>query len=73
MPQIKTQCQQVLDWIKREPITQMQALAHLGVFRLASRINDLRNQGVAINSSMVEVVDRFGRSRRVAKYSMGGK
>lgn len=71
MPQIRTQYQQVQDWLKREPLTAMQAQIHLGVARLAARINELREDGFPVQSEMIEVQDRYGRVKRVAKYSMG--
>lgn len=49
-----SQNEAVLQWLKREPITPIQALAHLRVMRLAARVNDLKNRGYAINTSMVE-------------------
>ena len=49
-----SQNEAVLQWLKREPITPIQALAHLRVMRLAARVNDLKNQGHAIHTRMVE-------------------
>ena len=66
----KTQCQQVLDWLKREPITAMQALAHLSCFRLAARVHELKDSGHKINKRMVEVYDRHGAVRYIAQYWM---
>jgi hypothetical protein len=53
MPQIRTQYQQVQDWLKREPLTAMQALVHLGVARLAARIHELREDGFPVKSEMI--------------------
>jgi len=47
------------------PITAMEALKLYGCFRLASRVNDLRNKGHFITTEMVEV-----RGKRIAKYSL---
>lgn len=47
------------------PITPMAALSLYGCFRLASRINDLRNKGHIITTEMIEV-----RGKRIAKYSL---
>ena len=33
------------DWLKREPITAIQALAHIRCMRLAARIDELRHEG----------------------------
>ena len=48
-----SQNEAVLNWLKREPITPIQALAHLRVMRLAARVNDLKNQGYAIHTYRV--------------------
>lgn len=47
------------------PITPMQALKLYKCFRLASRVNDLRNKGHFITTDMIEV-----RGKRIAKYSL---
>ena len=42
----KTQVKDVLRYMHENgSITQLEALSELGVFRLASRVNDLRNLG----------------------------
>ena len=56
----------LLKWLKREPITPAQALAHLGCFRLAARIGELKNEGHDIKSEIVEVVG----GKHVARYSL---
>ena len=56
----------ILKWLKREPITPAQALAHLGSFRLAARIDELRQDGHPIYTEMVEV---YG-GKHVARYSL---
>lgn len=61
-----SQKHELLQWLKREPITPIQALAHIGIFRLASRINDLRNDGNVIST---ELIDIHG-GRRVARYTL---
>ena len=56
----------ILDWLKREPITAIEALAHLRVMRLAARIDDLRNEGHSIRTEMIEVPS----GKHVARYSL---
>ena len=51
-------------------ITQIEALQHLGVLRLASRISDLRRCGVDITSEFVEVKNRYGEKSRVKRYRL---
>jgi hypothetical protein len=52
------------------PIRPMTALNDLGIYRLASRINDLRNDGHKIKTKKVEVVNRWGESTYIAEYSL---
>ncbi len=49
-------------------INPMQAWQELGIYRLASRANDLRNAGHNIITEKVEVNNRFGEVCRVASY-----
>jgi hypothetical protein len=49
------QCQQVLSHLQSgRPITALEALNLYGIFRLASRIHDLKKHGVEIQSRDVE-------------------
>lgn len=50
-------------------ITQDEAKAEYGCARLASRINELRKQGVAIKTDMVDGVGKHGKIS-YAKYSL---
>ena len=62
----------VLDYIRCfGSITALDALADLGVMRLASRISDLKRMGYHIEKQMVEKTNRFGEPVRVAEYRMG--
>ena len=56
----------ILDWLKREPITAIQALAHIRCMRLAAKIDELRHEGYAIHTEMITV----GSGKQVARYSM---
>lgn len=65
-----TQCIRIIDYMKRfGSITQYQALADLGVMRLASRISELRKQGYNIKGEMIEVKNRFDEICNVKRYS----
>ena len=67
-----TQSQRVLDYINRcGSITQKEASEHLGVARLASRVNDLRRAGHPIVSEVETGQNRFGEPTRWARYRMG--
>jgi hypothetical protein len=49
------QCQQVLSHLQSgKPITALEALNLYGIFRLASRIHDLKKCGVEIQSREIE-------------------
>jgi len=51
----KTQAQKILSHLKRGwKITQSDAFHKYGCWRLASRINDLRNLGFDIRTKMIE-------------------
>lgn len=65
-----TQCTRIIDYMKQfGSITQYQALADLGVMRLASRISELRKQGYNIKGEMIEVKNRFDEVCNVKRYS----
>lgn len=66
---IETQCARVLKYLKEnKSITAMGALNELGIFRLASRIYDLRQSGVEISDNWKEVENRFGEKCRIKEY-----
>ena len=50
-----SQTTQILDMLKRGPVTAMDALKQAGCFRLAARIADLRQQGHHIETETIEV------------------
>ena len=51
-------------------ITPLEALKEFGCMRLASRINDLKNQGYNIVSEKVSIKNRNGKKISFAKYSI---
>ena len=53
-------------------ISQLEALRDLGVMRLASRISDLRKQGVDIVSWREAVNNRYGEKCYIKRYGIGG-
>ncbi len=56
----------ILDTLKRQPLTQMDALKGCGCFRLASRINDLRRAGHDIETKTLELPN----GKHVAQYHL---
>lgn len=64
------QTDRVLAYIREfGSITQLEALRDLGVFRLASRISDLKRQGYAITGKMEAVKNRYGEDCYIKRYS----
>lgn len=62
-----TQNQQILDHLRTgKDITPLKALGLYGVYRLAARINELRNQDVPIET----VIRTDGQGRTYASYKM---
>lgn len=51
-------------------ITPMEAMQEYGIMRLASRINDLRRDGVMIERTMVSGKNRYGEKTSYASYSL---
>jgi biotin operon repressor len=52
-------------------LTQEEAKNLYGIARLASRINDLRDMGYKIDSTRIDVLNRWGETCHVAQYSGG--
>lgn len=51
---MKTQKQQIQNYLQTgKPLTPIQALNKFGCFRLAARIADLRNDGLAIATKII--------------------
>jgi len=66
-----TQAERVLAYIEQfGSITQYEALQDLGCMRLASRISDLKKNGIPIQSETITVKNRFGENCYVKKYSL---
>jgi hypothetical protein len=66
---LNTQNKRLLYYLHtHDGVTQLEALNELGIFRLASRISDLRRQGEDISSEMVTVNNRFGEKVRIKRY-----
>ena len=64
-----TQCNKVLEYMRTfGSITQLQALQDIGCMRLASRITDLRAQGIAIGVRMKTGKKRDGGKTTFAEY-----
>ncbi len=65
-----TQCEMVIDYLNEYgSITPLEAMRDLGIYRLASRISDLKKQGHKIKSKMVAVRTRNDGTTHIASYS----
>ncbi len=63
-----TQNTKIIEYLSRNgEITQREALG-LGIYRLASRINELRKAGWNIDTEMREVTNADGTTSRIAVY-----
>lgn len=64
-----TQKDKIIHYLNRYGhITQRDALA-LGIYRLASRVNDIRRDGIPIRTDMKTVVNVDGTKSNIAVYS----
>lgn len=69
-----TQNERILQHMKEYgSITSLEAMNWYGVYRLASRITDLRKDGVDIERRMVKGKNKYGEPIRFAEYRLGGK
>lgn len=51
-------------------ITALEAMWEYGIYRLASRISDLKSAGVAIEKEMIKGTNRDGEPIRYARYML---
>lgn len=66
-----TQCERVLRHLEDfGSITSAEAISEYGIYRLASRISDLKKQGVPIEKEMVSGKNRYGEPTSYARYSI---
>ena len=74
MPRVQhrpSQNEMILDYIKRfGSITPLEAMRDLGIYRLASRISDMRRLGLPVVAEWAEVETRYGDKTRVKRYSL---
>lgn len=66
-----TQCDRIIRYLKEYgTITSAQAMQELGVYRLASRISELKKDGWEIEKRMVRTINRWGEAVHFAEYSI---
>ena len=64
-----TQCERLEKYFKDfGSITQLEALADLGIFRLASRISEMKKDGFEIKDKQECVLNRYGEKCYIKRY-----
>lgn len=67
-----TQCERIILYIKEYgSITQLEALREFGCMRLASRVSDMRKQGIDIIAEKETALNRYGEKVNYARYRLG--
>ena len=66
-----TQNDRIMNHLKEhQSITQLEAMQEYGIYRLASRISDLRKQGVKIKRKMEKGKNRYDEQTVYARYEL---
>ena len=66
-----TQCERIIDYINEfGSITPMQAFSDLGITKLATRVSEMKKEGIEFDQEMVESKNRFGEKVSFMKYSL---
>ena len=66
-----TQCEQIMRHLEQYgSITSAEAESEYGIYRLASRISDLKKSGVRIKRTMINAKNRFDKPIHFAKYRL---
>jgi len=66
-----TQNDRIMNHLKEHgSITQLVAMQEYGIYRLASRISDLRSEGIKIKRTMVKGKNRYGEDTCFAEYRL---
>ena len=68
-----TQTERLLERLREYPVTPLDSWVDLGIYRLAARVFDLRNQGHDIEKTMTKVRNKFGETVKVAEYRLRGE
>ena len=68
---VLTQCERILKYIAwHGSISQREAMNELGIYRLASRVNDLKRRGYQITAKMTAGENRFGEKTNFKVYKL---
>lgn len=64
------QCQRIKNYIDRfGSITPMEAFTDLGITKLATRVSEMRKEGIEFKKERISAKNRFGESVSFMKYS----
>jgi hypothetical protein len=63
---METQTKQILQYMRTQPITAIDALQYIGSFRLAARIKNLRDEGHDIHTEIITTDN----GAKIARYSL---
>lgn len=65
------QCERILKYMRKHgSISTYEAMTRLGIYRLASRINDLKRRGYIIEGKMESGKNRFGENTSFKVYRL---
>lgn len=64
------QCASLLAALRQRPLTSLEVLQTLGIYRAGARVYDLRSEGHRIATDIVPVPNRDGRTCHVARYAL---
>ena len=64
------QCARLLGVLRQKPITSLEILHELGIYRAGARVFDLKAQGYRVVADIVTVPNRHGETCRVARYAL---
>lgn len=74
LPKPTSQTQEVLyELINRISIDRRSMMLSCGVLNLTARISNLRYKGIAIKTTEIETINKFGREISYAQYSLHSK
>lgn len=66
-----TQCEMIVDYLQTHVgITSKEAMEQLGVYRLASRIHDLKEEGYSFDAVAREEINRYGQKTTFTEYRL---
>lgn len=64
------QCAKLLAALRQRPLTSLEVMQQLGIYRAGARVFDLRGEGHRIATDIVPVPNRDGDTCHVARYAL---